>query len=78
MILTHVLRIGVVLTEELFTTLLLVTTLTNASNLNATQLKDANTLELTVTITMHVPLINVLKEYVSTPLLPSLLLMHVL
>jgi len=78
MILTHVPRIGVALTEELFTTLSLVTTLTNASNPNVTQLKDVSTLELIVTITTHVPLTNVLKEYVSTPQLPTQLLMHVL
>jgi hypothetical protein len=77
MILTHVPRIGVALTEELFTTLSLVTTLTNASNPNVTQLKDVSTLELIVTITTHVPLTNVLKEYVSTPKLTSQLLMHV-
>jgi len=77
MILMHVLRIGAVLTEELFTTQSLVITKTNASNLNVTQLKDASTLELIVTIATHVPLISVLKEFVSTLLLPSLLLMHV-
>jgi hypothetical protein len=77
MITMHVPRIGVATTEELFTMKSLVTTKINASNPNVTQLKDAYTLELIVTITTNVPLTNVLKEFVSTLLLSSLLLMHV-
>jgi len=78
MTLTHVLKITVYLTEELFTKISLVITKINASNQNATQSKDVYSLELTVTITMHVPLINVLMEFVSTLLSHSLNLMDVL
>jgi len=77
MITMHVPRIGVAITEELFTMKSLVTTKINASNPNVTLLKDVSSLELIVMITTNVPLINVLKEFVSILLLFSLLLMHV-
>jgi len=66
MTLMHVLKITVFLTEELFTNQSLVTTKINASNPNVILLRDVYSLELTVTITTHVPLTNVFKEYVST------------
>jgi hypothetical protein len=77
MIMMHVPETSVFLTEELFTNQSLVITKINASNLNVIVLEDVSLLELIVTITMHVLLIDASMEFAATLLSISQHLMHV-